>query len=124
MINERIKTLPPGEIHDLLEELEQVTGLIVAHHGDMNVHSFLTLCQRDLIHDKRQTIQAANFYRGSVLKTKVGKLAPGEIANLVKELCNLHRVPIEMVTAKALYVFLNEILNPKSKLRKPPPIRL
>lgn len=124
MINERIKNLPPGEIHDLLEELEQVTGLIVAHHGDMNVHSFLTLCQRDLIHDKRQTIQAVNFYPGSVLKTKVGKLAPGEITNLVKELCDLHRVPLEMVATKTLYVFFNQILNPKSKLRKPPPFRL
>jgi hypothetical protein len=124
MINERIKSLPAGEIRDLLEELEQVTGLSVEHHRDMNVHSFLTLCLRDVIHDKRQTIQAANFYRGSLLKVKVGKIAPGEVTRLVEELCDLYRVHREMVATKSLYVFINQIMNPKSQLRKPPPIRL
>lgn len=124
MINERIKNLPAGQIHELLEELEQVKGLVVEHHRDMNIHSFLMLCQRDVIHDKKETINAAKFYRGSLLKTKVEKLPDGDITQLVDELCALYRVPREMVPTKTLYVFLNQILNAKSQLRKPPPIRI
>lgn len=76
------------------------------------------------IHDRKKAIQAANFYRGSSLKTKVGKLPPGQITQVVQELCDLYLVPYEMVVTKTLYVFLNQILNSKSQLRKPPPIRL
>ena len=36
----------------------------------------------------------------------------------------LYRVHPEMVATKTLYVFINQIMNPKSQLRKPPPIRL
>lgn len=124
MINDGIQNLPDGEIRDLLDELEQVKGLIIEHHLEMSLHSFLVLCQRDVIHHKKEAIQAANFYRGSSLKTKVGKLPPGQITQLVQELCDLYEVPYEMVVTKTLYVFLNQVLNAKSQLRKPRPIRL
>ena len=124
MLNDRIQNLPDGEIQSLLDELEQVKGLSVEDHGEMNLHSFLVLCQRDVIHDKKETINAANFYPGSFLKTKVGKLPPGQITHVVQELCDLYRVHHGLVVTKTLYVFLNQILNAKSQLRKPPPIRL
>lgn len=124
MINDRIQNLPDGEIRDLLDELEQVKGLIVEHHQEMNLHSYLNLCQRDVIRDKKETIQAANFYRDSLLKTKVGKLQPGQITQVVQELCNLYKVHYGLVVTKTLYVFINQIMNPKSQLRKPPPLRL
>lgn len=124
MLNDRIQNLPAGEIRNLLDELEQVKGLSVEHHREMNLHSFFVLCQRDVIHDKKEAINAANFYHGSLLKTKVGKLPSGQITQVVQELCDLYRVHHELVVSKTLYVFLNQILNAKSQLRKPPPIRL
>jgi len=49
------------------------------------------------------------------------------IDDLVTELCDhFHPNPAEVphIESKTLYVFLNDILNPNSKLRKLPPIRL
>lgn len=87
---------------------------------------FLSLCQIDVVRMKRAKIQAKNFYKGSLLKTRLDKIPENADAvfELTADLCEHFKVPHELALNRQLYVFLNEIYNPKSMLRKPPPLRL
>ena len=76
MLNDRLNSFANADVRSFLEELEQVTGLSISGHAEFTLLSFLTLCQRDVWRDKKQRIDAAHFYPGSMLKTKVEKLPP------------------------------------------------
>lgn len=124
MLNTRLKDLPAGDLNGLLEELELLKGVPVAGHADVTLLGYLDLCQRDLVRDKREGIQAARFFAGSLLKTKIQKLSNGDTERLVRQLCSHFKVPHEVIINKALYVFLNEILNPRSRMRATQRIRI
>jgi hypothetical protein len=121
-----LKDIKEEWMRDLLEELEQVTGLSVAAHGETVLFHFLSLCQMDVVKYKRVKIQAKNFYKGSMLKTRLDKIPDSAetVFDLTADLCEHFHIPHELAMNRQLYVFLNEIYNPKSLLRKLPPIRL
>ena len=123
MLHQRLDCISDPDVRDILEELGSVKGLTVEGHAGHTLFGFLDLCQRDVWADKKQRIDAAHCYRGNILRTKVEKLPAGG-AQLVTALCRHFKVGREMVETKALYMFLNDIFNPKSRLRKLPPIRV
>ena len=123
MLNERLKNISDPEIVGVIEELSQVTGLTAAGHAEFTLLNFLMLCRRNIWSDKRQRIDAANFYTGSMLKTKVQKLPPS-IRGLVEALCINFKISSQTIETKTLYVFINDILNPNSKIRRKPPLFL
>ncbi len=122
MIHERLKNISNSSIRSMLEELCQVKGYNLMSDSEATVFGILDTCQRDVVRDKREKIDAANFYKGSALKTKVEKLDK-DLYALTEELCSHFGVSHELVVTKTFYVFLNDIYNPKSKIRKPPPLR-
>lgn len=112
-----------GELRELLVELERVTGLRLSDHATSGLFSYLTVCRSGGILNKPTRIDASGCYVGSILKTQVGKLPEGPVLTLVSEIADNFNIPLEMVVSKRVYIFLNEAFNPKSKLRKPAPIR-
>lgn len=112
-----------GELREFLEELEQVTGLRLDDHATSGVFSYLTVCQRDGIRNKATRIDAGGYYQGSKVRTPLGRLAEGPVLTLMEEIAANFTIPFETVTSKRVYVFLNEAFNPKSKIRRPAPIR-
>jgi hypothetical protein len=112
-----------GELRDLLVELEQVTGLRLTEHATSGIFSYLTVCLTGGIRNKPTRIDASGYYAGSILKTQVGKLPEGPVLTLLGEIADNFNIPLETVVSKRVYIFLNEAFNPKSKLRKPAPIR-
>lgn len=122
MIHQRIQDIQSEGILGLLDELCDSKGFDFTAHRSMSLFEFLSQCQKDYLGDKKERINAANFYKGSALKTKIEKLED-DLFDMTYDLCQHFRVSHELVTTKTLYVFLNDIFNPKSKLRKPVPIR-
>ena len=112
-----------GELRELLVELEQVTGIRLDDHADSGFFNYVTVCLQGGLRGKPTRIDASGHYRGSRLKTPVGKLAAGPVLTLMQEIAAHFAIPFEMVVSKRVYVFLNEAFNPKSKLRKAAPIR-
>ncbi|MEN9849024.1 MAG: hypothetical protein RL368_1764 [Pseudomonadota bacterium] len=121
-----LRDIREESVRDLLDELEQVTGLSVEGHGASVLFQFLSLCQLDVVKMKRVKIQAKNFYKPSLLKTRLDAIPPNADAvyDLTIDLCENFKVHHGLALNRQLYVFLNEIYNPKSALRKLPPIRL
>ena len=120
----RISEVSDESIRSLLTELEQTTGKSVEAHSSMSVFSFLQLCQKDSLGFEKSKIKAKDFYKGSMLKTRVGEIQEDSVYLLAKKLCANFQVHHGLAMNRQLYVFLNEIFNPKSQLRKPPPLRL
>lgn len=123
MLHQRLRSISDPGVREILNELESVKGVTVAGHAEHTLFGFLDLCQRDVVTGKKQRIDAAHSYLGSMLRTKVEKLPPSG-SQLVTDLCHHFHVRREMVETKVLYVFLNDVFNPKSRLRKLPPIRV
>ena len=124
MLHVSIKDIQSESILGMIEELGQVKGCNHGADPSITLFCFLQLCQRDVVRDKKERIDAARFYVGSALKTKVEKL-DDDLYYLTEDLCSHFRVfGHEQVLNKTLYVFLNDIFNPKSKLRKLPPLQL
>ena len=101
MLTERLQHISDPDVASLLDELEQVTGLTVLGHSEHALFSFLSMCQRDVIKDKKRRIDASHFYAGSLLKTKVEKL-PLSVRKIVDDLCLHFRVPVEVIETKTL----------------------
>ena len=126
LLHTPLRDIHEESIRDMLDELEQVTGLSAKAHGSSVLFQFLSLCQLDVVRMKRAKIQAKNFYKGSLLKTRLDSIPDNADAvfDLTADLCKNFHVHHGLAMNRQLYVFLNEIYNPKSTLRKPPPIRL
>jgi hypothetical protein len=112
-----------GDLREFLIELEQVTGLRLGDHATAGIFAYINVCHLGGIRNKPTRIDASGFYSGSILKTPVGKLADGPVLMLVREIAINFNIPFESVVSKRVYIFLNEAFNPKSKIRKPAPIR-
>lgn len=123
MLNQRLSEITDPALKDLFEELGQVTGRNPVHHQAFAVFQFIRICQENPRTNNWQAIKAARFFRGSVLKTRVSK-ADAKVIELIQTLCDRFYVSLEQVENQTVYMALNQIMNPRSQLRKPPPISL
>ena len=109
----------------LLAELEQVTDKSVGAHKGMTLFNYLSICQWDVVRIKKAKIEGMNFYKGSAIKTMIDKMPKDDsVYWLTEDLCDHFRIHHGLVIRMQLYVFFNAIFNPKSKIRKPPPLVL
>lgn len=124
MLQTRLEDITDPDVLELLGEIEHVKHLSIQGHQGATLFNYLSLTQRHPITHKPENIQAAGYFNGSILKTPVKKLTGRTVHDLAQHLCAHFQVSEQFIDDKKYYVFLNQIFNPKSKLRKPPPFYL
>lgn len=87
-------------------------------HLDFDILNFLLATQRHPITLKKDRIDASGAPNHCLLNTRVEKIEDALVIDLVHSLCDRFGVSEEQVCNRKLYVFLNQILNPSSKVRK------
>src|SRR5258708_5178997 len=123
MLLTRLSEITDSQILELLGEIDQVKRMGLGGHQETRLFHFLQLTQIHSVTGKPQNIEAEGCHNWSILKTPIKKLRGTSVETLAVQLCAHFNVSAEFIDDKRYYVFLNQILNPKSKLRKPPPFR-
>lgn len=124
LLHTKLSDIQDPQLRELLQEIAQVKYLSLAKFENGTLFTFLTMTQRHSVTEKPESIQAAGCYSGSPLKRRVKDVLNQPMGELAIQLCRWFRVSDEFIGGSQYYVFLNQIMNPKSKLRKPPPFRL
>lgn len=123
MVQTKIADIQDEQIQSLLSEIEQVTSRPVSAHQGLQLFHYLDMAVRDDYTRKFKGLNASGFYKGSMLRTKVEAFDNTSVGILVESLCTHFKVNSEFTRPKQLYIAISDVYNPKSKLRKPPPIR-
>lgn len=124
LLHTRISDIKEPQLLELLEEIAQVKYMPLSGFQGTTLFNYLTRTQLHPVTSKPENIQAAGYYQGCLLKRRVKDAFGEPMEQLAVQLCRHFGVSEQFIDGKQYYVFLNQILNPKSKLRKPPPFRL
>jgi hypothetical protein len=115
-----ISSLAEQQVRDLIDEIRQVKRFSISEPHRTTVFSVMTLTQQHYLTRKPESLKAKNCYKGSLLRTRIKHLHGQPIHDLALELCQHFKVTDEFIDEKEYYVFINQIMNPKSLLRRPP----
>lgn len=124
LLSTRISDIKEPQILELLDEIGRVKHMPLAGFHGSTLFNYLSLTQRHSVTGKPKTIQASGSYQGCLLKRRIKDVCEEPIGKLASQLCRHFGVSEEFIDGKQYYVFINQIMNPKSALRKPATFRL